>query len=69
MNKNVWPEAVYWNTSLRYQVVDRPNRQIQAFLNIDNLFDKDPPIVAISINGSPYDLVGRAFKAGVRMSF
>ncbi len=69
VNKNVWPEAVYWNTSLRYQVVDRPNRQIQAFLNIDNLFDKDPPIVAISINGSPYDLVGRAFKAGVRMSF
>ena len=69
VNKNVWPEAVYWNTSLRYQVVDQPGRQIQAYLNIDNLFDKDPPIVAISLGGSPYDLVGRAFKAGVRMTF
>lgn len=42
---------------------------MQGYFTVDNLFDKQPPIVAISINGTAYDLIGRAFKVGVRIAY
>lgn len=47
----------------------------QAFINVANVFDKAPPMVAnanpslMSINAQLYDSVGRTFYAGVRFSF
>ena len=69
INRNIWPEALYWNLNLQYDIVAKAGKRLQVFGVVDNLFDKDPPIVAISINGSPYDLVGRSFKAGVRFTY
>ena len=69
INQNYWPEAVYWNANSQYHFVDQPGRKVQGYLTIDNLFDKQPPIVAISINGTAYDLIGRAYKVGVRVNF
>ena len=43
--------------------------RLQTYLNIDNIMNKKPPIVAISISGSAYDLVGRSFKLGMRFKF
>ena len=49
------------------------DRNAEAYLNVDNLFDRDPPPVAISgVAYSPmtqpalYDVFGRAFRVGVR---
>jgi outer membrane receptor protein involved in Fe transport len=49
------------------------DRNAEAYLNVDNLFDKDPPPVAISgVAYSPmtqpalYDVYGRSFRVGVR---
>jgi iron complex outermembrane receptor protein len=57
INQNKWPAALYFNTSFAYDITQEEGRRTQLYFNIDNLLDKKPPIVAISISGSPYDLV------------
>jgi len=69
INQNLWPEALYYNAFFRYDIKNNFTKNLQVYANVDNIFDKKPPIVAISINGSAYDLVGRAFKLGVRFSY
>jgi iron complex outermembrane receptor protein len=69
INQNLWPEALYFNTFARYVLLDEDQRRLEVYGNIDNLLDKQPPIVAISLGGSAYDLVGRAFKVGLRFSY
>jgi outer membrane receptor protein involved in Fe transport len=69
INQNIWPEAVYWNGNIQWNFVDRPEKRVQGYLTVDNIFDKQPPIVAISINGTAYDLFGRAFKIGARIAY
>ena len=68
INKNLWPAMVYWNANFQYNVLDG-DRRLQVFANVDNILDTDPPIVAISVNGSPYDLIGRSFKVGFRFFY
>jgi iron complex outermembrane receptor protein len=69
INQNLWPEALYFNTYVQYDLIDQDHRKLQLYANVDNLLDKKPPIVAISLPGSAYDLVGRAFKLGMRFSY
>ena len=69
INRNIWPEALYVNTSFAYDLLTDSASNLQAYLNIDNVLNKKPPVVAISISGSPYDLVGRSFKVGMRFKF
>ena len=65
INRAVWPAAITWNLALTYDVIQEPNGQdLQLYFNIDNLFDKDPPIIWWYV--SNYDVVGRFFKFGVR---
>lgn len=52
------------------------SRKLELFLNVTNIFDKDPPVVAPgpagsayatpATNQSLYDLLGRTYRAGVR---
>ena len=52
------------------------SRRLELFLNVTNIFDKDPPVVAPgpagsayatpATNQSLYDLLGRTYRAGVR---
>lgn len=59
------PAVAYVDLGLRYNF--GPDRRYQVYVNVDNLFDKDPPLPA---NGSAYyDLLGRTYKAGVRFKF
>jgi len=54
----------YFDLGLKYRLGGRIGSEL--FFNVDNVFDKDPPLPA---NGSAYyDLMGRAFKVGVRFN-
>lgn len=71
LNKNTFPALVYFNLNGTYDF-ERFGRKFQAFANVSNLFDKDPPsfaIAAINLGGNPYDYVGRTFKVGLRFGF
>ncbi|HEX7946760.1 MAG TPA: TonB-dependent receptor [Phenylobacterium sp.] len=71
INKNTFPALVYFNLNGSYDFTVDGNK-FQAFANVNNLFDKDPPafaIAAINLGGNPYDYVGRTFKVGVRFDF
>jgi iron complex outermembrane receptor protein len=71
INNNYSPGLVYWSMQLRYNVIDKPGRTLQIYGNVDNLFDKDPPITALAQTtggGIPYDYVGRDFHIGARLT-
>ena len=65
INQAVFPASYQFNLGFTYDVIKEPDgRNLQAYLNIDNLFDKDPPIIWWYT--SNYDVVGRYFKIGLR---
>lgn len=71
INYNKFPAAVYLNLSGSYDIEVRDN-SVQIFGGIDNLLDKQPPqyaAIGISSGGNPYDLIGRRYRIGVRVSF
>jgi outer membrane receptor protein involved in Fe transport len=70
---NFVPSYYATDISLAYAFFRDGNRNAEVFLNVDNLFDRDPPPVAQSgvayapmTNPSLYDVYGRSFRAGVR---
>ena len=75
INDNSIKGAFYLDASLS-QDVKVSGRELQLFLAITNLLDKDPPVVAPgpagsayatpSTNQSIYDLLGRSFRVGAR---
>ncbi len=69
INRNLWPVPMYFDTQLGYDLVKGDGKLLHLYLNINNLFDKQPPIVALPLSGGPYDLIGRAFKLGVRFNY
>ena len=70
INRNLWPSSLTWSLGAAYDIASGPDRRLQVYGVIDNLLDKNPPIVAISmLSGQPYDVIGRSFKAGVRFSY
>ena len=81
------PEVTRYNPALYVdlnvaQKIGR-NQALEVFLNVENLFDKKPPVngptftnFPVTTNpglflpyGSQYDIVGRYFTAGVRVNF
>ncbi|MFD2432003.1 TonB-dependent receptor domain-containing protein [Sphingobium scionense] len=69
--KAVW----YTDLSVRF-TVPRGNGNFELFGNVNNLFDKQPPIIPGTVPGvnlptniAVYDFIGRAFTAGVRFKF
>lgn len=66
-----------WYTDLTISGrIDAKGGTFEPFLTVNNLFDRDPPLVPGTIPGvnlptiiSVYDTVGRAFTAGVRFKF
>ena len=56
--------------SLRHGVVREEGAAAQVFLNVTNVFDRDPillPTTGVSANTTFSDLLGRAFRVGIRM--
>mgnify|MGYP002140870801 CR=1 FL=1 len=69
-------KVFYTDLSLRAKVNIGEGRKFEPFVTINNLFDKDPPLIPGTVPGvnmptniAVYDIVGRAFTAGVRVKF
>ncbi|MET0271871.1 MAG: TonB-dependent receptor [Phenylobacterium sp.] len=69
LDKNDYPDFLYADLSAQYDVTEH----LQLYAKVENLFDKDPPLIAsntITIAASAssqfYDLRGRMFGLGAR---
>ena len=71
VNRNRWAPTIYYSLNAQYDLITEPGRRLQVFGVVNNLLDKDPPILggATFSGGSPYDTIGRAFKAGIRFQY
>jgi outer membrane receptor protein involved in Fe transport len=70
INYNTMKGAFYLDIGGRYTVTDK----LQAFVKVDNLFNKDPVAApqtntGIDINPALYDILGRTYRFGVRYNF
>jgi outer membrane receptor protein involved in Fe transport len=78
VNDNHIPSSIFWDASLTYAFTFQ-NADVESFVNVRNIFDRDPPIVApnagcfnytiASSNPQLYDQLGRTFTVGLRMKF
>lgn len=69
------PAIWYTDLSLRY-TVEQGSGEFEFFTTVNNLFDKDPPLVPGTVPGvnlptniALYDVIGRSYTAGVRFKF
>ena len=81
ININHLAGAIFFDMSVRYSmpVGEDDAGEVETFLNVRNLTNKDPVIVAggpggvpydtVTTNPSNYDSLGRTFLAGVRVKF
>lgn len=75
VNPNVGA-VFYTDLTLRAKIDVGAGKSFEPFLTINNLFDKSPPIIPgttpgvnLPTNIAVYDIVGRAYTAGVRFKF
>lgn len=72
INTNHVASAVYVNFGARYKLPSAAEQNIELFVGVQNLLDRDPP-VAPSNQGATnmvlFDPLGRSYRAGVRMNF
>tara|TARA_R100000501_G_scaffold13654_5_gene25096 strand:+ start:84944 stop:87352 length:2409 start_codon:yes stop_codon:yes gene_type:complete len=78
VNDNDVPAYAYFTLSAAYNLNLSPSQEMQLFAVVNNLFDVDPPFIPSgaaggtnesSTNAGFYDVIGRYFRAGVRVSF
>lgn len=65
INDNNIPAVTYVDLGLRYSF--DAEKRFQVYFNVDNLFDRDPPLPAEGT--AYYDTLGRTMKGGVRFRF
>lgn len=69
------PSNTVFDTSVQYEIVKTEKMRVQVYGKVNNLFDRDPPILASTNQNFPmtnqflYDTTGRAFVAGVRFEY
>jgi outer membrane receptor protein involved in Fe transport len=63
ISSNRFPAYAYFNLGMTVRV--RP--RFEFFANVDNLFDRDPPGNVFYNTANVYDLIGRRYRAGVRV--
>jgi iron complex outermembrane receptor protein len=77
VNRNTVPAFLYLNPSASYRFSLSGNRSVELFGAVNNLLDKDPPMIPSgaagginesSTNGQFYDVVGRFFRFGARFT-
>lgn len=76
IESNAVDSAFYTDLRLAY-TFDRPGADIEVFANINNVFDEDPPVTpyygpflghVVQTNSGLFDLLGRSYVAGFRVS-
>ena len=77
VNDNSVPAFLYLNGSASYRFALGANRSVELFTAVNNILDKDPPMIPSgaagginesSTNGQFYDVVGRFFRFGARVT-
>ena len=71
ISDNTVPARTYVNLSMQYEL-KLGQVQMQLYGVINNLLDRDPPLVPtanVMTNASYYDTIGRAYKVGARFKF
>jgi outer membrane receptor protein involved in Fe transport len=77
INRNSVPAFLYLNPSASCRFKISHDRSVELFTAVNNLLDKDPPMIPSgaagginesSTNGQFYDVVGRFFRFGARFS-
>jgi len=77
VNRNSVPAFLYLNPSASYRFKLSKDRSVELFTAVNNLLDKDPPMIPSgaagginesSTNGQFYDVVGRFFRFGARVT-
>lgn len=72
---NHFPSQVYVDTSIQYTLLSAQASRVQLFANVSNLLDEEPVITGRDVffsaatNPLHYDVIGRAYSAGIRFSF
>jgi iron complex outermembrane recepter protein len=67
--------VTYLDLSIHYDLKNLGEGEIRIFAGIDNVLDKDPPVVPLNFianaatNGAIYDVIGRKYFLGARMKF
>lgn len=76
IDENDVPSVFYVDLSLRYQIPSSSGPSVELYTTVNNLFDKEPPLVplitggtVLNTNGFVYDAIGRYFTAGVNLKF
>jgi iron complex outermembrane recepter protein len=76
IDDNTVASAAYTNLQLSYDSEMSGGGTWQTYMNVTNLLDKDPPIVATwgftgstQTNSSLFDIYGRRYNVGVRVNF
>jgi outer membrane receptor protein involved in Fe transport len=64
--------SVFWDARLGYDI-PLSRGTLELFANVNNLFDRDPPIVpGLNLTNqfnSAYDIIGRRYVMGVNLRF
>lgn len=75
IDRNYIAGAKYVDLSGSYRLFGSKQRNAEIYFKVDNLFDRDPPVAALN-NGSGlqtnptlYDVLGRAYRLGVRVRY
>lgn len=67
--------VTYVDLSVHYDLKNVGSGEVTIFGGIDNVLDKDPPLIPVNFisnvntNGAIYDVIGRKFYVGARMKF
>ena len=75
IDDNRIPGATYYDLAGAYKFTAAGDVDFEAYFKVENLFDKDPEVVAgtglsaLQTNPVIYDVVGRFYRLGLRMKF
>lgn len=75
IDDNSIPGATYYDLAGAYRFQFAGDNNIEAYFKIENLLDEDPEVVAaasisgLQTNPALYDVIGRAYRIGFRVSF
>lgn len=67
--------ATYFDLAGSYRLTGDEENYIEAFFKVDNLLDRDPPVAASNVSSGAqtnpilYDVIGRAYRLGVRVRY
>lgn len=61
--------AFYLSLAVSYNVIDNGKHRVQLYGGVDNVTDKDPPLMPGRSNNTFFDPVGRYYKAGLRFQY